>query len=82
MADDKSTSFEQSLQRLEQIVTTLEKEEPELEKAVALYSEGKALVTHCESLLANAQQAIDAVKQPAAQAPPSNGEAFDEEMPF
>lgn len=66
MADDKSTSFEGSLQRLEQIVKALETEEPELERAVALYREGRDLIGRCEGLLKSAQQAIDAVNAPPA----------------
>jgi exodeoxyribonuclease VII small subunit len=66
MADDKSTSFEGSLQRLEQIVKALETEEPELERAVALYREGRDLIGRCEGLLKSAQQAIDAVNAPTA----------------
>jgi exodeoxyribonuclease VII small subunit len=65
MADDKSTSFEGSLLRLEQIVKALETEEPELERAVALYREGRDLIGRCEGLLKSAQQAIDAVNAPA-----------------
>ncbi len=65
MADDKSASFEESLRRLETIVKTLETEEPDLERAVALYQEGKVLVSRCGELLAGAQQAIDAVNVPA-----------------
>ncbi len=64
MADDKSASFEGSLQRLEQIVKALEGEEPELERAVALYGEGREMIARCEGLLKNAQAAIDAVNAP------------------
>jgi exodeoxyribonuclease VII small subunit len=65
MADDRSASFEESLRRLEQIVKTLETEDPDLERAVALYQEGKGLVSRCGDLLATAQQAIDATNAPA-----------------
>jgi len=80
MADDKSASFESSLQRLEQIVKTLETEEPDLEKAVALYKEGKELATRCEGLLKNAQQAIDAVNVPSAR--PVEDALDDDEIPL
>ncbi len=66
MADDKSASFEGSLQRLEAIVKALETEEPDLDRAVALYAEGKELVAKCEGQLKSAQQAIDAVNAPPA----------------
>ena len=80
MADDRSTSFEDSLQRLEQIVKTLETEEPDLERAVALYKEGKDLVTRCQGLLKNAQQAIDAVNAPPAR--PVEDALDDDEIPL
>jgi len=80
MADDKSASFEGSLQRLEQIVKALETEEPGLERAVALYSEGRDLVVRCEGLLKTAQQAIDAVNAPAARA--VEGAPDDDAAPF
>jgi exodeoxyribonuclease VII small subunit len=66
MADDKSASFESSLQRLEQIVKMLETEDPDLERAVALYKEGKELVARCQGFLQTAQQQIDAVNAPPA----------------
>ena len=82
MADDRSASFEGSLNRLEQIVKALETEEPDLERAVALYAEGKELVGRCEGLLKSAQQAIDAVNAPAAQPSPAVDALDEEEIPF
>ena len=70
MADDRSASFESSLQRLEQIVKALETEDPDLERAVALYKEGKELVVRCGDLLKSAQQAIEAVNAPPAASRP------------
>lgn len=77
MADDRSTSFESSLQRLEQIVKTLETEDPDLERAVGLYKEGRELIARCEGLLKAAQQAIDAVNVPPAR--PAE-DALDDEI--
>jgi exodeoxyribonuclease VII small subunit len=84
MADDRSASFEGSLQRLEQIVKTLEGEEPDLERAVLLYKEGRELVERCQGLLKNAQQAIDAVNAPPAAARSAEDASDDgaEEIPF
>jgi exodeoxyribonuclease VII small subunit len=79
MADDKSASFEGSLQRLEQIVKALETDEPDLERAVALYKEGRELVGRCESLLKNAQEAIDAVNVPPVR--PAEDALDDDEFP-
>lgn len=82
MADDRSSSFEGSLQRLEEIVKALETEEPELERAVTLYAEGKELVGRCEGLLKNAQQAIDAVNAPLAPSRPAEDALDDDEVKF
>ena len=79
MADDRSASFEESLRRLEAIVKTLETEDPDLERAVTLYQEGKGLVSRCGELLAGAQQAIDAVNAPAAR--PVEDALDDDEIP-
>lgn len=81
MPDDRSASFEGSLTRLEQIVKSLETEEPDLERAVLLYKEGKELVGRCEGLLRDAQTAIDAVNAPppaaTANGNTGNGNAID-----
>jgi exodeoxyribonuclease VII small subunit len=79
MADDRSASFENSLGRLEQIVKSLETEEPDLERAVLLYAEGKELVQRCGELLKNAQQAIDAVNAPAGASSRSTDEVPEED---
>ncbi len=80
MADDRSASFEGSLQRLEQIVKVLESEEPDLERAVALYKEGRELVQRCEALLKTAQQQLDAVNAPTANARPVEDALDDNEI--
>jgi exodeoxyribonuclease VII small subunit len=78
MADDRSNSFEASLQRLEAIVRTLEADDTDLERAVNLYAEGKALVARCEEQLKDAQRKIEATSAPApARAP--EGAADDAE---
>jgi exodeoxyribonuclease VII small subunit len=82
MADDRSASFEGSLQRLEHIVKALETEEPDLERAVLLYKEGRELVQRCEGLLKTAQEAIDAVNAPPAPARPVEDALDDDEISF
>ncbi|MBV8750246.1 MAG: exodeoxyribonuclease VII small subunit [Candidatus Eremiobacteraeota bacterium] len=82
MADDRSASFETSLTRLEQIVKTLETEEPDLERAIALYTEGKDLVGRCEALLKSAQAALDAVNAPANATSARPAEPDDDEEQF
>ena len=80
MADDRSASFESSLNRLEQIVKSLETEEPDLERAVLLYKEGRELVQRCEGLLKTAQEAIDAVNAPPVPSRPVEDALDDDEI--
>ena len=85
MPDNKSASFEASLARLQEIVTDLEREGIDLERAVALFDEGRTLVTQCEKLLASAEERLrqgapaDAAPVPVA-APEGAGD--EEEIPF
>ncbi len=51
----KNQSFEQNMQRLEQIVRTLERGDAPLEESLKLFQEGTALVTGCSKLLDEAQ---------------------------
>ena len=81
MAENKSASFEASLARLSEIVTELEREGVELERAVKLYGEGRELVARCEALLKGAEETLRAAAAgiPAASNP---APAEDEEIPF
>jgi len=47
----KKPSFQQSMDRLEEIVSLLEKNEIELEDAIALFEEGLQLVHTCNQQL-------------------------------
>ena len=61
-ADDVSQlSFEAALQRLEEIVRTLEKGEAPLDQSIGLYQEGERLKRHCEARLKDAQARIDQI---------------------
>lgn len=55
----KKMSFEKSLQRLEDIVSEMENAEPELEKALSLFSEGVELVKYCSSKLDETKKKIE-----------------------
>jgi exodeoxyribonuclease VII small subunit len=78
MADKEQTTFEAKVARLEAIVGDLESGNIELDKAVALFKEGKALSRECEELLKGAQAQIDRAMDVAAK----TAEATDEEVPF
>lgn len=48
-------SYEQALAELEEIVQQLENQSMELEVTLALFERGKALLSHCQSLLDRAE---------------------------
>ncbi len=84
MATNASGEFEKSLERLDQIVTKLEKENPSLDESVALFREGRELAVKCEKLLKAAQASIEAATNGEASAaggaPPAR--AVDDGLPF
>ncbi len=54
----KSLTFEQSMARLEQIVSALEKGDAPLEEALALFEEGAGLMKKCSADLDKAEQRV------------------------
>ena len=57
----KNMTFEESMQRLEQIVRAMERGEVPLEGSLRLFQEGTQLVAACEKLLENAQLQVKKV---------------------
>lgn len=55
---EKKLSFEQSMGRLEEIVTLLERGDRPLEEALALFEEGSKLMKQCATLLDKAEQKV------------------------
>ena len=53
------STFEQKLERIDAIVKELETGRVELDRAIELFKEGKALTRECEGLLRNAQEQVD-----------------------
>ena len=53
--NQQNMSFEQSMQRLEQIVRTMERGEVSLEDSLKLFQEGTELVRTCGTLLDEAE---------------------------
>jgi len=51
----KNKTFEESMQRLEQIVRAMERGDVPLEESLKLFQEGTELVRTCEKLLDDAQ---------------------------
>ena len=63
--EPKKPSFEASMDRLEQIIASLEKGEVPLEGAMTLFEEGAGLLRDCTSLLDQAEQTIIALERGA-----------------
>ena len=59
----KSLSFEESMQRLEEIVRLLERGDVPLEESLALFEEGSGLIARCSKLLDNAEQKVIKLKK-------------------
>ena len=58
MSDKKVTSFEDAIQRLDEIVTLLEDGKAPLDDSLRLFEEGVKLVTECKAQLDNAEQRV------------------------
>ncbi len=86
MTENKSASFENSLDRLKAVVAELEGENVELERSVELYKEGRTLVLRCETLLKTAEETLrtadGAPASPAIPTPPDEDADLTEEIPF
>src|ERR1700761_5042929 len=82
MAENKSTSFESSLDRLKAVVDELERESVDLERLVELFKEGRTLVARCEVLLKTAEETLRAAAGPRAQPHPTVAEVIDTRSPF
>lgn len=55
----KQLNFEKSLERLEKIVDEMENADPDLDKALSLFSEGVELVKFCSSKLNETKKKIE-----------------------
>ncbi len=55
----KQMNFEKSLNRLEEIVSEMENADPDLDKALSLFSEGVELVKFCTSKLNETKKKIE-----------------------
>lgn len=70
----KKMTFEQSIERLNEIVKQLEKGEAPLSESLALFEEGTALISTCGKMLDEAEQKVVMLKKG------ENGEPV--EIPF
>jgi exodeoxyribonuclease VII small subunit len=57
----KQLNFEQSLQKLEEIVSQMENADPDLDKALDLFSQGIELVKFCSAKLNETKKKIEMI---------------------
>ena len=74
----KKMSFEESMERLNVIVRTLEKGEAPLSESLALFEEGTALIASCGRLLDEAEQKVVKLRKGADGAPVESPFASEE----
>lgn len=75
--NEKNMTFEQSMQRLEQIVRAMERGDVALDESLKLFQEGTELVRNCGKLLDEAELQIQKVMTAADGSPVM--EAFHDE---
>lgn len=75
MMEKQNKSFEDNMQRLEQIVRAMERGDVALEESLKLFQEGTELVRSCNELLENAQLQVKMIMT----AP--DGSPVEEEFP-
>ena len=67
--NQQNMTFEASMQRLEQIVRTMERGEVPLEESLKLFQEGTELVLRCGMLLENAELQVKKIMTAADGSP-------------
>lgn len=78
MAAKKQMSFEQAMDRLEEIVKELESGEGSLDHALALFEEGSKLAGSCTAMLDKAEQKVTKLLEAdsGAEVPFESGESL------
>ncbi len=71
--DGEPATFEQAMAELEAIVERIEGGEVGLEKSLAEYERGVALVKHCREMLTRAQQRVEELSKEALLSPEGPG---------
>jgi len=80
---DAGGDFETKLDRIDAIVKELENSDTRLDRAIALFKEGKLLARECEQLLKSAQMQIDeAMAEPKGGTARTTSEELDDQIPF
>lgn len=71
---EKKLTFEEAMERLEEIVNSMEQGEAPLEESLALFSEGAKLVKQCSTMLDKAEQQVTKLTKSA--------DGVSQEIPF
>lgn len=77
----EDVTFEEALQELEAIVTSLERGEISLDDAITAFERGTQLKSHCQSRLEEARMKVEQIKLPVAGRPPESASDFDVSEP-
>lgn len=80
MMNQKNKTFEENMQRLEQIVRSLERGDATLADSLKLFREGTELVESCGKLLDEAELQVKKISTAADGSPVE--EDFTDEIPF
>ncbi len=67
--NEKNRTFEENMQRLEQIVRAMERGDVALEESLKMFQEGTALVRSCEKLLDDAELQVKKIATAADGSP-------------
>lgn len=73
---NKSPSFEQSLEELENMVETMESGQLPLEELISNYERGAKLINHCETVLDDARKRLELLTLK----PSPSGESSDQDL--
>ncbi|KUO58897.1 MAG: exodeoxyribonuclease VII [Gracilibacter sp. BRH_c7a] len=65
MDNKNPISFEQGIEKLEQIISDLDKNDVPLDQALQLFNEGIVLVKHCNCLLDSAEEKVKVLLEDA-----------------
>ena len=74
--NQNNKTFEENMQRLEQIVRAMERGDVALEESLKLFQEGTELVRNCGKLLDEAELQVKKIIAD------SNGEPMEEDFPY
>lgn len=63
MSEKKELSFEDAMEKLEEVVENLEQGDVPLEKAISMFQEGMSLSKLCHDKLKNVEKSMDRILQ-------------------